>query len=171
MDLFSCCWESQKPCFCPFAPSSVHSSICLCLFLHPLFLLVHYIKGFTWTVTKKVSCRSAWSPNVCVGARLWMCFCGLTGPSVWSVLLALTLCCYICPRTHIHTFSSKCVHGAERMAVGTLEYLIGRLYHHYCSHWLSASPIMTGYLLAKSKKCNGCTDARCCLSLNAKNTC
>lgn len=89
MDLFSCCWESQKPCFCPFAPSSVHSSICLCLFLHPLFLLVHYIKGFTWTVTKKVSCRSAWSPNVCVGARLWMCFCGLTGPSVWSVLRSL----------------------------------------------------------------------------------
>lgn len=29
---------------------------------------------------------------------------------------SLSLCRYICPRTHIHTFSSKCVHGAERMA-------------------------------------------------------
>lgn len=28
---------------------------------------------------------------------------------------------------------------------------------------------MTAYVLAKSKKCNSCTDAVCCL--NAKNTC
>lgn len=75
---------------------------------------------------------------------------------------------YLSSHTHTHLLVQACPRSRTNGCVGTAEYLIGRLYHHYCSHWLSASPIMTGSLLAKSKKC---TDARCCLSLNAKNTC
>lgn len=46
VQLHCCCWESQQPCFCPFAPSSVRSSICLCL--------CFFIPCFSWFTTAKV---------------------------------------------------------------------------------------------------------------------
>lgn len=71
-------------------------------------------------------------------------------PSVSQFLFCFCVC-FLLPDTHPSFFSFFFMHkqnGAEPKqglrSVGTAEYLMSQLYHHYCSVSLSASLIMTG---------------------------